>query len=188
MKTSLKLFWVTVCIILLFVACEKKNEPKKEPNGCGGCIIPCYISSMDSTTNHYVQVGDSTYNFHSVGGKYCGDCFVLHLSSSVPPYNVITFLIFTEKIEPEIFFQKGILEINSVSINSSIEMAWTFENICSVFTWDTVFYENKEFKGKGSFEIKKALYAPSTYFPSDNVYYPSKDIYYPPQKIEFEFK
>ena len=109
--------------------------------------------------------------------------FILRLqNSSENNYYPIVFQFFTKEMPPEFFFQKGSYNIDTLYINNNAlsisELFYRKEyyGIRSIFTWDTVFYENKKFNGKGSFEIMDTLFTSYS------------TIYYPPQKIEFEFK
>jgi len=112
--------------------------------------------------------------------------FALHNSLNYLQ-NPVRVSILTEVIKPEVFFQKGIREINTLYLHNDPyinggSMQSEYYVIPAVFIWDTVSYENRRFKGKGSLEIMDTLYTnyQNTYSYSNT--------YYPPQKIEFEFK
>ncbi|MCL2131005.1 MAG: hypothetical protein FWH36_00900 [Lentimicrobiaceae bacterium] len=187
MKGLVKILSLVVCIVLLCTSCKKTEEdPKREyPLGLDDIT---YTDLIESITNSYFQVGDSIYNFSCIRGLYYSYSpnnnvfsFILKKSFENSWKHSIDFDVFTEELEPEIFFQKDTWKINTVRIGNNRLGITEFSednyyDIHSVFTWDTVFYENRRFQGKGSFEIMDTLY----------MEYP--DIYYPPQKIEFEFK
>jgi hypothetical protein len=69
-----------------------------------------------------------------------------------------------------------LLPVDSI-ILASTSVSENFFNINAILTWDTAYFENFSFKGKGYFEIIDTLH--STIEPS---------IFYPAQRINFEFK
>ena len=181
MKNLFKILGLTVCMLLLLATC-KKDEPTEEPHvGCEGCMIICYTEHVVSITDSNLQIVDSIYSFNRIVGEYCphveNNIFFLNLSNSYT--DVVNFKISIEKMEPEVFFQKGVYEIDNLDIGTSININDFYGNlnrIHSTFTWDSISYVNRRFQGKGSLEIIDTLY-------TDN-----PDVYYPPQKIKFEFK
>jgi hypothetical protein len=189
MKTLVKLFSLSVCIILLCTSCHKKKIDKESEIHVGLSYSPL-TCNVESSTNSYIQVSDSVYNFNSIEGMYyshkpTSNNYVFNIGLKdterrSSPF--ITFDIFTEVMDPELFFQKGIFEINTMCIHNEglsitdLFYCKSYYDILSIFTWDTIFYENGGFQGKGSLEIKDTLYTKYS------------NIYYPPQKIEFEFK
>jgi hypothetical protein len=189
MKRSVKILSLAVCTALLSVSC-RPEKPEKESEINVGIDYTPLTNNVESNTNSYIQVGDSVYKFNSIEGiYYCymptfnNNAFYFRLMDSAYKYShSIMFEIFTEVMQPEIFFQKGVWKTNTLYINNEAlsrqELSYRKEyyDTRAVLTWDTVSYENRNFKGKGSFEIMETLYTD----------YP--EIYYPPQKIEFEFK
>ena len=183
MNTLLK--FIIVCSFVLYTSC-KTNEPNENPIHEGVIPYP-YTEMVINRTSSYFQVCDSIYNFNQLNGCYYYSPFhkknlfyVTLFDSLKKSYNHVGFEMFTDNIQTEIFFQKGITEINNLSIsnhcNISISLGSIHDNARLFFTWDSVLYEDRKFSGKGSFEIMDTLY--TNY----------QDIYYPPQKIEFEFK
>ena len=184
-KKLLNLFFLFGVSILLCTTC-KKEEPEifERP-----LFYHSYTDYVGSNTDSYVQVGDSTYYFHYIEGGYLSyrgrenkNCFYFGLLSENHSQNPIKVRIDTKIIKPEVFFQKGTIEIDSIRILNAPSMVGgsyrvEYYTTRSVFTWDYVSYENRTFKGRGSLEIKDTLY----------INYPDT-VYYPPQKIEFEFK
>ena len=197
MKTSFKILSLVVCTLLLFVSCHSGEETEiyERP-----LFYHSFTDYVGSPTNSYVQVGDSTYYFHFVESDYSSyrgrtneNIFYLWLFSPNLHQDTGSFNIHigihTDMIKPENFFQKGVRKINSIDIRKryekdyvvsegfkSIEYTYTKSLFTCLFTWDTIVYENRIFKGKGSLEIL------------DTLYFGEQDVYYPPQKIEFEFK
>ena len=200
MKALVKLFSLVVCMVLLCTTCNKiKPEPEEESYPLGldrdTTIGFLYTEIVESNTNSYFQIGDSVYNFNSVEGLYYFDgykntnVFCLSFSDTLISGTFFRFEMFTEVIQPEVFFQKGIQKIDAlriccigININSG-----NYKNIQSVFTWDTVYYEDKKFKGVGSLEIIDTLFTRHSmrYEPPREE---DPDPYFPPQKIKFEFK
>jgi hypothetical protein len=188
MKTQFIILNLAVCALFLFISCRKTESGKNQEIVVGGIYLPL-TNNMESTTNSYVMVGNSSYCFNSIEGVYYSykptfnnNVFCFRLMSSEHKHSQsIKFEIFTGVIQPESFFQKGIRKVDTFYIhndclsNHELNYRKEYHNIQSVFTWDTVFYENRLFKGKGSFEIMETLYTDY------------QSIYYPPQKIEFEF-
>ena len=185
MKNLHTILYITTCLLLL-AGC-KEPEPVNDPEYPLGSYSN-YTYLMESVSDFYVQVADSIYHFNYIEGSYWShrptffmNNFMLWLSDSSQNYQ-LGFFIFTKEMAPEIFFQKGSYNIDTLYINNNAlsisELFYRKEyyGIRSIFIWDTVFYENKKFNGKGSFEIMDTLF---TSYPT---------IYYPPQKIEFEFK
>ena len=181
-------FLFSVCI--LCTTCNK-TEQEKEPKIHVGIDNRCYTNIIKCATNSQFQVGDSLYFFDSIEGIYCNNylfqknVFEIELVNSLRSVQIdslsiykndkVWLSIFTKMMEPEVFFQKGIWEIDTLGISSNGINKRHF-GIHAVFIWDTVFYEDRMFKGKGSLEIMETLYTNNP------------NIYYPPQKIEFEFK
>ena len=194
MKALVKLLGLMVCIILICITC-KKVEPKEEPHilPCG-CIIDDdssfhYTDCIESNTNSFFQIGDSVYNLNFINGLYFfagyenANNFSLFFRDTLISGTSFHFEMFTEKIQPEDFFQKGSRIIDIMRI-SCIGIGIDAKTTQSVFTWDSVFYEDKKFKGTGSIEIIDTLFAKY-----GMEYYPPREIpYFPPQKIKFEFK
>lgn len=182
---------VTVCIGF-FATCHKK-EPDKAP------VIDdfCYTNVIQSFTNTNVQIGDTIYHLNCMEGSYCynstlnKNVFYFSLSDSseyfLYNYNPVSVRVLTEAMKPEIFFQKGVIQIDTMHIHNDPvinggSMYSQYYAIRAVFTWDSVSYENRSFKGKGSLETLDTLYTDY----QDTSRCPNT--YYPPQKIEFEFK
>ena len=183
MKTLFRLFCLVVCIIFLFATCRPDDPEISESH----LFYYSYTGNVKSNTNSYVQISDSTYywyyiegNYGYYRGKFNKNSFNFRLLYS--HLNPFTVTIDTEIIDANLFFKKGIRKIDSIHIlNASLMNGGKYRieyyPTRSVFSWDTVSYENGIFNGKGSLEIKDTLY----------INYP-EFIYLPPQKIEFEFK
>lgn len=188
-KSLLKLLGLVVCTVLLLAGC-RPEETYERP------LFYHIFANANSNTDSYIRVSDSTVSFNQISGSYgCyreksnGYFFSFTLTNPLSSseygyiYNYFRIDINTKMIPPEIFFQKRTWEIDSIQINnhppytiggSGLPLqGWTFAAQC-VLVWDSVFYGNEIFKGKGSFEIKDTIH--------------TSGIYYPPQKIEFEFK
>ena len=190
MKGLVKIFSLSVCVVLLSTNCKKRRcECEKEMEN----DYYCYTDYVGNLANSQVQVGDTVYYFDAMEGYYCytprfdKNTFGFFMNSFNYLQNPIRVSILTEKMAPEIFFQKGILEIDTLYIHNDPlivggAMHSEYYAVHAIFTWDTVFYENRIFKGNGSIEIMDTLY--TNY--QDTFYCPNT--YYPPQKIEFEFK
>jgi len=191
MKALVKLLSLSVCVVLLCATCKKK-EPEFYERPLVNHSLTDYV---ESSTNSYVQVDDSIYYFHLIRGCYSSyrgrlnkNAFSLYLQSPNFDRPYINISVLTEIIKPESFFQKGIRKIDSMYIEKKYlslgegSPRVEYYSTQSLLTWDTVFYENKRFNGKGSLEILDTLY--TNY--QNTYHHPST--YYPPQKIEFEFK
>lgn len=188
MKILIQLFCLTSCI-LLFTTCQKKESHKEQD-----IEDYCYTEVVQSFTNTYVQMGDTTYHLNCMEGSYCyistfdKNVFYFSVSDSLNPYqNPFDVMILTEAMKSDIFFQKGVKQIDTLYIHSnpliiggSIDVP--YYAIRALFTWDTISYENRRFEGKGSLETMDTLYTDY----QDTHHCPNT--YYPPQKIEFEFK
>ena len=184
MKTLVKLLCITVGLLFLCVTCKKNEQDKDTYISYTDCII--------STTNSYVQINDSIYNFTHIEGSYgsCDDKSLFYFTLSDSSHNHFQVSILTDRMNPEIFFQKGTKESNLVNIYYGPMLIGggpiiEYAEIRSVLTWNSVFYEDRIFKGKGSFELRDTLH---TVFPSGTGYLHQEEICFPPQKIEFEFK
>jgi hypothetical protein len=191
MKTLLKTFSITLCLLFLCITCKKIEQPIDEPyRGCG-CISEnqyvLYTEFVESNTNSYFHTENFVYNFDFVEGHYfypgydSANIFFLRFEDTLRS-NHVFFELFTEIIEPEIFFQNGSRIIDAMRISYDGYHCFHYKDIQSVFTWESVFYENMKFVGKGSLEITDTL------FLTPIINYSPKDSYFPPQKIEFEFK
>ena len=194
MKAVVKLLSLSVCIVLLCTTCNKNPIDSISYDYPCGCAINDdssfhYTDCIESNTNSYFQIGDFVYNLNCINGLYFfagyenANIFRLFFKDTLISGTFFHFDIFTEKIQPEVFFQEGsrIIDIMCIScIGTGIDP----KNTHSVFTWDSVFYENKKFKGTGSIEITDTLFAKY-----GMEYYPPREVpYFPPQKIKFEFK
>jgi hypothetical protein len=196
MKSILKLISLTFCI-LLSSSCKTEAQEGELENNTRDYRYTDYSASE---TNTYLQVDDSVFYFDRIEGGYFfsksanKNAFFFFLSNSdTLNFNNIncytTYVnILTERMEPEVFFQKGVRIINFIRIRyghtvDGIRIEPKYYDTQSILIWDTVSYENRKFYGKGSIEIMDSLYIKNPYYP-----YYGIDIHcYPPQKIEFEF-
>ena len=215
MKSLLKLVSQTLCITLL-LSCQVKVQKSKsnmvqnnqEPvrvqksKNIAGHIYADY-EYLKTNANTYAQIGDSTYSFNHIElyyGSYeptfRNNHFMIRLMDSVRVWkSSVQFDLFTDIMEPQLFFRKGCWIIDTmyicndgISYDNFYYRSNHFGDIRAVFSWEYVFREKRPVigsldeyteellsHGKGSFEIMDTIY---TEFP---------EIYYPPQKIEFEF-
>jgi len=187
MKKKHILIYFTACI-LLFTSCKEKELEFEQDYPLGRYCI--YTNIIESVSDSYFQVADSIYHFNYIEGYYMSykptfnmNVFVLQLKEGFQNNSYpIRFQFFTSDLKPEVFFQKGSYNIDTLYIYnndlsaSGLGFRKEYYGIRSIFTWKTVYYDNGEFTGKGSFEIMDTLLANYS------------EIYYPPQKIEFEFK
>ena len=195
-NTVIKLLSLLFLFSLFFTTC-KKDEPEifERP------LFYHSYTGAGGSTDSYVQVNDSIVYFDQIYGGYGSyrgsdnkNVFYFALKDSLTDVvshenqhqKYFRIDIKTEMLSPEVFFQKGTRNIDSIYVNSNppgliggnyLPPIWGHQPAQCVFTWDYVSYEGKTFKGKGSFEIK------------DTIYYIThpETVYYPPQKIKFEF-
>ena len=185
MKKIIKILSIIACILLLCIACKEKEQDDIHI----GISYISYTDIIESTTNTYVKIGDSIYNFNYISGYYGkrtsnNNDFCFRFKDSINCFwHSIEFDIFTKTVEPEVFFQKGIFKFDTMYIwNTGFSIPMLdyrtdyYGSNYAILTWNTVFYADRKFTGKGTLEIMDTLY---TNYP---------DTYYPPQKIEFEFK
>jgi hypothetical protein len=186
-------FNLIIYILILFSTC-KKIEQNNDSETHGADDYYAYTEPIRSLTNSFVQVGDSIYHFDCMEGVYFyiptlnKNAFNIAFDYSLNSLqNPVRISILTEVIKPEIFFQKGSREINTLYLHNDPwlvggSMHSEYYSIRAVLIWDSVLYENRRVKGKGSLEIKDTLF--TNY--QDTYWCPNT--FYPPQKIEFEFK
>ena len=80
-------------------------------------------------------------------------------------------------ISPEVFFKKGKLEIDSLIIGKTQNASSIYENFYPIdasLTWETVTFENRQFKGKGYIEFKQKLQGvldANTWYPAQIFYF-----------------
>jgi hypothetical protein len=188
MKTKFIFLFATS---LLFIACNKENINNPEKNiNVGGVYLP-YTDLVRSSTNSTIKISDSICQFNKIEAIYYSFkptanqnvlimTFIDTLSSKG---KIVQLNIFTRPMNPADFFQKSSLAIDSIMIgNTNIMIGNTsvsenFFNADAILTWDTAYFENFSFKGKGYFEIIDTLHSTIAHFQ-----------FYPDQRINFEFK
>jgi hypothetical protein len=176
---------------LLLIACNKENINNPEKNiNVGGVYLP-YTDLVRSSTNSTIKISDSICQFNKIEAIYYSfkptanqNVFIMTFVDTLSNKGKIVQLnIFTRPMNPADFFQKSSLAIDSIIIgNTNIMIGNTsvsenFFNADAILTWDTAYFENFSFKGKGYFEIIDTLH--STIAPLQ---------FYPDQRINFEFK
>ena len=180
-KTLLFLF---LAILLFLSACKKENPNIPDPEIVVGGLYTPYTEVVISATNTTINISDSIYQFNRVVGEYYSykptanqNVLVLDFIDTLSISGKrVTLDIFTKFVKPEDFFQKNVLTIDSIMLTHS-DVRENFFNTNAILTWDTAFFENFSFKGKGYFELLDTL--KSKYEPS---------VFYPKQRINFEFK
>ncbi|MGA2822236.1 MAG: hypothetical protein ABSE72_01795 [Bacteroidales bacterium] len=176
---------------LLFIACNKENKNNPEKNiNVGGVYLP-YTDLVRSPTNSTINISDSICQFNRIEAIYYSykpttnqNVFIMTFIDTLSSKGKAVELdIFTKHMNPGDFFQKSSLTIDSIMIGNTNIMIGNasvrdnFFNANAILTWDTAYFENFSFKGKGHFEIIDTLH--STIEPPK---------FYPNQKINFEFK
>ena len=188
MKTKLIFLFA---ISLLFIACNKENNNNPGRNIIvGGLYLP-YTDLVRSSSNTIINFSDSICQFNKIEAIYYSykptsnqNVFIMTFIDTLNSKGkAIELDIFTRPMNPADFFQKSSFIIDSVMIgNTNImtgntSMRENFFNANAILTWDTAYFENFSFKGKGFFEIIDTLHSSI-----------ETSKFYPGQKINFEFK
>ena len=166
------------------IACNKENKNNPEKNIIVGGVYLPYTGLVRSSTNSTINISGSIYQFVRIEAIYYShkpttnqNVFIMTFADTLSTKGKTVELdIFTKYMNPADFFQKSLLPVDSI-ILASTSVSENFFNINAILTWDTAYFENFSFKGKGYFEIIDTLH--STIEPS---------IFYPAQRINFEFK
>jgi hypothetical protein len=181
MKTK---FITLFAFSLVFIACKKENTNNPDKNNLvGGLYLP-YTDIVRSSTNSAINISDSAYQFNRIEAIYYShkpttnqNVFKMTFSDTLNDNGkVVEFDIYTKFIKPKDFFQKNTLTIDSIII-ASTSVYENFFNANAILTWDTAYFENLSFKGKGFFKIIDTLQSTS-----------EPQVFYPGQRINFEFK
>lgn len=181
MKTTLIFFLLTT---LFLCGCNKES-----PNNLntkiivGGQYIP-YTEAVLSSTKSAINISNSVNQFNRIEAYYYSyqpttnqNVLVMNFTDTLSINRKCVKLdIFTKFINPEDFFQKSSIPIDTITlaINYFYE---NFFNANAILTWDTAYFKNYSFKGSGYIELNDTL---------RSMYEPS--IFYPKQRINFEFK
>ncbi len=181
MKTTLTFLFVTT---LFLSACNKESPEIPDPKIIvGGLYVP-YTQVVQSETNSTINISDSIYQFNRIEAYYYSykpttnqNVLVMTFIDTLGSKGKhVEFDIFTKFVKPEDFFQKSSITIDSIILASS-SVFENFFNANAILTWDTAYFENFSFKGRGYIELNDTL---------KSIYEPS--IFYPKQRINFEFK
>ena len=183
-----KLIIIILGVILSLSACQKSVETTEYyPPPTAGGLYRSYTAVVQNKFNTQFTISDSTYHCNLVEACLYSheptseqDCFYLSLIDTTPQAQcTITLKIYTPWMKPEAFFTKGSYIIDTLSI-SHHKLNRDFQDdlvgVNAVFTWDTAWYENLQFKGIGRLQFTKKETGP----------FVSGD-FYPAQKVEFEF-
>jgi hypothetical protein len=181
MKTTSIFLFVT---LLFLSACNKESPDKPGSKIIVGGLYLGYTEVVLSKTNSTINISDSIYQFNRIEAQYYSykpttnqNVLVMTFTDTLSSKGKrVEFDIFTKFVRPEDFFQKSSMTIDSITL-ASTSVFENFFNANAILTWDTAFFENFSFKGKGYFEFIDTLKC---------IYEPSK--YYPKQRINFEFK
>ena len=117
MKTLIKSLVLIIIALLFLCASCKKEEPTPEPDIIEGIdIFHCYTDYVESITGPCMRIGDSNWDFYAINGWYCqygfnSNAFTLQLADSMR-HHLISFEMPVKPVEPEVFFQKGVQEID----------------------------------------------------------------------------
>ena len=142
-----------------------------------------YTQIVQNSIKTSINISDSVYVFNKLMASYYSykpttnqNVFSMTFSDTLSNRGKVVQLdIFTPFIKPEIFFCKRTITIDSIMVTSS-SVRENFFNANAILSWDTAYFENFSFKGKGYFDLNDTL---------KSIYEPSK--YYPKQRISFEF-
>jgi len=181
MKT--KLLFLFAAFVFLS-ACKKESTNNPDPKIIVGGLYHSYSGVVQSQTNSFINISDSIFQFNKIDAYYYSYqptsnqnllmlTFIDTLSSTGKQ---IEFDIFTKFVSPTDFFQKSTITIDSIMV-ASISLRENFFHANAVLTWDTAYFENYTFKGKGSFVLSDTL---------RSIFDPA--VYYPEQRINFELK
>jgi hypothetical protein len=184
MKTVKTTLIFLILTTLLLSACNKESPNNADHKIIvGGLYLP-YTEAVLSSTNSAINISDSVYQFNRVEASYYSykpttnqNVLVMTFTDTLSSKGKRVELdIFTEFVKPEDFFQKSSITIDSITF-ASTSVFENFFNANAILTWDTAYFENFSFKGRGYIELNDTL---------KSIYEPS--IFYPKQRINFEFK
>jgi len=181
MKTK---YFKLLAITLVLISCSKENNVKQEERIIVGGLYMPYTQIVQNSIKTSINISDSVYIFNELEAYYYSykpttnqNIFTLTFSDTLGSFSKqVSIDIFTQFVKPEDFFKKNVLSIDSIMLTRS-GFRENFFKTNAILTWDTAFFENFSFKGKGYLELIDTL---------KSIYEPSK--YYPKQRINFEFK
>jgi hypothetical protein len=177
------LFYISI-ISLLFIECSRENDDNHNQNIIvGGLYIP-YTEVVQCKSNSTINISDSIFQFNLIEASYYSykptanqNVFVINFIDTLSSNRKsVEIDIFTQFVKPEDFFKKGSVTIDSLMITST-SVRENFFNTNAILTWDTAYFKDFSFKGKGFFELIDTLKSIS-----------EPSVFYPKQGIKFEFK
>ncbi|MEI7501342.1 MAG: hypothetical protein WCK84_12955 [Bacteroidota bacterium] len=181
MKTK---FLVLFAASLLVVACNKENSNNADENIIvGGLYIP-YTGSVRSSISTTFNISDRIYPINKTEAIYYSykptsnqNIFMMTFTDTLNSQGKTVELdIFTKHLDPVDFFKKGSFPVDSIMLSSG-SVRENFFHANAKLTWDTAWFENFSFKGKGYFDIIDTIYCSI-----------ESGKFYPKQKINFEFR
>ncbi len=182
-----KLLVIPVLFAFILTGCEKASQNDNTTIHWGG-VYSSYTNYISLPYSSNLIISDSLYQFNQIEGIYYShqptsnqNVFLLSINdtASATPTSVKMELL-TPFISPEAFFKKGKLEIDSLIIGKTQNASSIFENYYTIdasLTWETVTFENRQFKGKGYIEFKQKLQGvldASTWYPAQIFYFEFK--------------
>jgi hypothetical protein len=183
MKNMKTQFLVLFATSLLVVACNKETSISPDNDIIVGGLYFPYTGSVRSSTSATIRISDRSHPFNSIEAIYYShrptsnqNVFMMTFTDTLSSNGKTVILdIFTKHMDPVDFFKKGSFPVDSIMLSSAY-VRENFFQAKALLTWDTAWFDNLSFKGKGYFEIIDTLYCR---------YEAGK--FYPKQRIEFEF-
>jgi hypothetical protein len=181
MKTK---FLVLFSTFFLLVACNKETSNNPDENIIvGGLYIP-YTGSVRSSISTTIRISDRIHTFNRIEAIYYSyrptsnqNVFMMTFTDTLNSQGTTVELdIFTKHMDPVDFFRKSSLPVDSIIVSSG-NVYENFFQAKALLTWDTAWFDNLSFKGKGYFEIIDTLYCSI-----------ESGKFYPKQRINFEFR
>lgn len=176
-----------ISIMITIMSCTKSDDSKDKDIIIGG-IYSHYTEMVQSNFSTQFTISDSIYNYNKIEAALYShqptskqNVFYILFSDTInPKAKPVQLEIFTSLMKPEDFFRKGNFNIDTIRIahfKSNSGFSDDLTGVAAVFSWDTAYFENLRFKGKGSLGFIKKAEGP----------FLSGD-FYPVQKISLEFK
>ena len=179
-----KLLVIPALFAFILTGCEKESQNENTNIHWGGAYSS-YTHYISLPYSSNLIISDSIYQFNQIEGVYYShqpssnqNVFLLSINdtASKTPTSVKMELL-TPFISPEVFFKKGKLEIDSLIIGKTQNASSIYENFYPIdasLTWETVTFENRQFKGKGYIEFKQKLQGvldANTWYPAQIFYF-----------------
>lgn len=164
-------------LIGILFSCEKNNNQEQGNEINVGVVYYDYTEGVENQCDIQFNITDENYSFNKSEAYYSShkpssnqNVFRINLSDTLTN-ETIRLEIYTAFMDPEDFFKKSTLVIDTIKIGWS-GVTEDFINSEAILSWDTASFDNYRFTGKATLNITKrfvGIINPETYYPEQEL-------------------